>query len=166
MIDESYRRSMSEVLSVLSHSKREVIIKIPDNVFNYLLENSSKSYNPQLDHTKNIKEMGLSKKAEDFLSIIYRNYLCSEDKKREYDYILMENEKKYEEELREKYNPDNIFKNNTNKNDVMSIAADATIVNNEIKSENTSLVVKKDNFFIKIINKLKNLFNYKFDKNG
>lgn len=99
MVDESYRNSMSEVLDVLNHSKKEILIKIPQNVLDFLVENSSKTYVSKLDHRKRIKDMGLSKNAEDFLSIIYRNYLCSEDKKIEYDQILKTNEKKYEKEL-------------------------------------------------------------------
>ena len=165
MVDENYKNSMSEVLDVLSHSKRDIIIKIPDNVLNYLLENASKTYESKLDHTKNIKDMGLSKKAEDFLSIIYRNYLCDENKKLEYDHILKENEIIYEKELREKYNPDIIFKNNlnnnnNNNNDINS--SKELYINGKTSSdENLALIEKKDNIITKILNKIKNILKLK-----
>ena len=38
------------------------------------------------------------------------NYIANEQEKNEINNILAENEKKYEEELKEKYNPDNLFK--------------------------------------------------------
>ena len=62
MVDENYKNSMSEVLDVLSHSKRDIIIKFQIMFLNYLLDNASKTYESKLDHSKNIKDMGLSKK--------------------------------------------------------------------------------------------------------
>ena len=42
--------------------------------------------------------------------MIYRIYMCSEEEKIEYDKILFQNEEKYQKELKEKYNTDNLFK--------------------------------------------------------
>ena len=58
--------------------------------------------------------------------------------------ILAENEKKYEEELREKYNPDDIFKN--------EIMVEKTSKNNE-------LIEYKETFLKKIINKIKGIWH-------
>lgn len=163
MVDESYRNSMSEVLDVLSHSKREVLVKIPQNVLDFLIENSSKTYESKLDHSKNIKDMGLSKKAENFISLIYRNYLCDNNKKQEYDYILRVNEEKYEKDLREKYNPNNIFKNNINNSNNINNNITESFENvNQATKEVTSLVEVKENFFTKLVNKIKSLL--KIDK--
>lgn len=66
--------------------------------------------------------------------------------------ILTENERKYQEKLSEIYNPDNLFKN---KQQLNNIRENNINENNEI----TSLVeIKKLNFFQKIFDKIKNLF--------
>lgn len=43
--------------------------------------------------------------------MLYRNYFCSEEERQEIDQKLQENEEKYQQQLREKYNPDRIFNN-------------------------------------------------------
>ena len=78
--------------------------------------------------------------------MICLNYWCeSEEQKHNFIKHLNENEIRYQEELREKYNPDNIFKNKKE----------------EIVVENTNLPVeiKKETFFKKLISFIKGLFN-------
>ena len=59
-----------------------------------------------------------------------------------------ENEQKYQEELRQKYNPDNIF-SKKNKNII------------EIEDNQTQLIEYKETIFRRILNKIKALFNIK-----
>ena len=67
--------------------------------------------------------------------------------KKELIKLYAENDRKREEELREKYNPDNIFKNKQTE----------SISNTE--ESNTSLIeYKETNFFKKIISKIMSLF--------
>lgn len=91
-------------------------------------------------------------KTKTLLTIIYREYWCNEEERTELDKILIENDKLYEAELREKYNPDNIFKKNDDN--------EKFPLNNELY-ENTTLPieVKKERFYEKIINFFKNLFH-------
>ena len=81
------------------------------------------------------------------LGIIYRDYLCSEEQRRK----LLENEKteieEYERELREKYNPDNLFKNKTKE------------VEEEIATSETALTDYKEGFFSRLKNLIYRLFN-------
>ena len=64
---------------------------------------------------------------------------------------LKQNEEKYQEELKEKYNPDNIFKNKTQK----------TIQQEQPVQENVDLVEVKESFFAKFIKKLKGILHIK-----
>ena len=59
--------------------------------------------------------------------------------------IYSENERKYQEELRKKYNPDNLFKNKQKTTD-------------ENVEETAMIEYKKENIFSKIMTFLKNLF--------
>ena len=62
--------------------------------------------------------------------------------------MYSENDKKIEAEMRERYNPDNLFKKKEKEEQ-----------NNEVKQENTELIeYKKQNIFKKILNKIMKFF--------
>jgi hypothetical protein len=58
----------------------------------FLKENASKTYRPELDHTQNIKDMQLKVKTKAILAIIYRNFWCDSEQQKEFDNILKNNE--------------------------------------------------------------------------
>ena len=115
MVNEEYAIAMSETLDILNHTAKEDVNKISAKFMKYLNDNASKKYKPNLDHSKKISEMQLKEKTKIFLAIIYRQFWCDGDKKKEFDNTLKNNEIKYQSELREKYNPDNLFKNKVSK---------------------------------------------------
>ena len=62
--------------------------------------------------------------------------------------MYSENDKKIEAEMRERYNPDNLFKKKEKEEQ-----------NNEVKQENTELIeYKEQNIFKKILNKIMKFF--------
>ena len=71
--------------------------------------NKSTTYVSKLNHSNKINEMNLKEGTKNLLATIYLSYWCSPQEKANYAKILNENEKKYQEELRKKYNLDNIF---------------------------------------------------------
>ena len=77
------------------------------------------------------------------------NYWCKdENEKKELLKMYSENDKKIEAEMRERYNPDNLFKKKEKEEQ-----------NNEVKQENTELIeYKKQNIFKKILNKIMKFF--------
>ena len=64
--------------------------------------------------------------------------------------ILKNNEDKYQAELREKYNPDNLFKKQ--KSEILNLE------NNTITEETAIIEYKEKNFLKKIFDKIKHLF--------
>ena len=84
----------------------------------------------------------LKYKTKLLLAMIYRNYLCSKEEQLEYDKILCQNEENHQKYLREKYNPDNLFK----KKD----AQESSKLHTE-KSQN-ALIEYKQSFFAKFKN--------------
>ena len=150
MSDEKYREGISEVLAILECSEPIYTEKIPKKLMEFFKENCSKTYYPKIDSSKKIKEMNLLPETKGLLSLLYMDYWANFEEKEEFKNILKENQKKYDDELREKYNPDKIFEKqssyNVNENKVEE--------NVRVKKEE-SLVEYKENFIKKIFEKIK-----------
>ncbi len=146
-----FSEGITETLDILKHMDKSYTDKIPKKFKDFLEKNKSDSYIPHLDHSKKIKEMNLKEKTKDILATIYMNYWCDAEQKENYIKTLKQNEEKYQEELKEKYNPDNIFKNKTQK----------TIQQEQPVQEDVDLVEVKESFFTKFIKKLKGILHIK-----
>jgi len=141
-----YEIAISETLHYLKGIKQEDIDKIPNRLIEFLQENSSKEYVCKFDYTKPLNELELQEETKGLIGMICLNYWCeTEEQKKFFENKLNENEKKYQEKLREKYNPDNIFKNKQ----------EETLV----KNSNLPVVMQKETFFKKLISFIKGLFN-------
>lgn len=148
MISVEYSEAIVEVLDILNHSDDNIIEKIPKKLIKFWKRNKSTTYKPNLDHSKSISEMELKNKTKSIITMIYLNYLCNDAEKNNIKLILKDNEEKYQQELREKYNPDNMFKNK--KEDSI------------VKEETQALVEYKERTFIqKFFDKIKSLFKIK-----
>ena len=146
-MENTINQSYSEVYDIIKHLDKKLYNKIPTGFIEMLKENMDNNYNVEIDYNKSINEQKLLKDTKIILSIIYRDYLCSEEKKKE----LIEKDKadlvRYEKELRERYNPDKIFKNRIQEN------------NTEKTKENiTAMVEYKESIFLKIIEFFKKIF--------
>lgn len=145
MTNIEYRKSISEVLDILEHTKKEDVDKISPKFIEFLNNNKYNNYKPNLDHTKRIKDMNLRDTTIGILSIINSKFWCTQNQKKLFNDKLKQNEKIYQEKLREKYNPDNIFNKKQE---------------NIIEQENNQLHLTKykESFFRKFINKIKSFF--------
>lgn len=84
-----------EVLIVLSHFNEELIKKIPQQVFNKLLELAADSEpNLVIDVNKGIEEQNISEDSKNILSLIYYNCIADEQEKKELVNIWAHNAKK------------------------------------------------------------------------
>lgn len=147
-IDER-KIAFAEVYDIIKHSDLEVQNKISKK-FIELLENCmDKSYEVNIDYTKELKEPNIHHETKVIMGIIYRDYLCSSDEKERL--LKLENDEysKIKKELEEKYSYDNLFKNNK------------PIENSIIKIEDNNKVIKHKElkWYQKILNKIKLLFN-------
>ena len=139
MSTNEYSIAFSEVLSVLQHSEIEVIEKIPLEVIKKIKEKTNKEYEVKTDENNSISD-----KAKAILAVLYQDYLCDDEEIEDFNQQIFENEEQYQEKLRKKYNPDNIFKN---------ISKDG-----KEKVENLQMIEYKEPVFKKILNKIKMLF--------
>lgn len=150
MTNIEYRKSISEVLDILEHTNKEDVDKISPKFIEFLNKNKCDNYKPTLDHSKRIKEMNLRETTIGILSIINSKFWCTPEQKELFDDKLKQNEEIYQEKLREKYNPDNLFKNKNS-----NISKD----NFENVNGNTALVeVKEKNLLQRIFDKIKSFF--------
>ena len=144
MVSVEYSETITEVLDILKHTRKEDVDKIPPKFMDYLKENASKTYKPKLDHTKKIEDMQLKPKTKAILAIIYIKFWCDSEKKKEINNTLKNNEIEYQKQLKEKYNTDNIFKNK---------ASQIEKVDNSV-----AMVEYKESIFKRFIKKIKSFF--------
>lgn len=145
---QEYKEAFSEVNEIIKMMPDELVNKIPNKFKEILEEERAKEYNPNIQEP--LEKQRLKNETIIILGLIYRDFLCSPDEKiklQEKDAReLKEVQKALEEELREKYNPDDIFKSKRE-------------VKNEIHLEEKSLtVVKEEKWYKRIFNLIKNLF--------
>jgi len=136
-MDESFKRTLREVYDVLIYSDDDVIEKIPASFLDFITNNMSDNYEKNTSTNQVNFEEQISKDAKAILALIYRDYLTS-DKEREE--LLKEEAKQLEEyrkDINVKYNPENLFKNNTNSD-------------NEENEANGLVEYKKNSIFDKI----------------
>ena len=108
-MNQRYREASVDVLDILNHMSLTEQEKVSKKFIDFLKENSSEDYVSNLDYTKSLDEMELSDETRGLISIMYRNYWCTAEEKKELDAKFIENEMKRQEELRERFNPDNVF---------------------------------------------------------
>ena len=145
-----YRIAATEVVYILDYFSEEFKANIPTNFLKFLNEQAIPEYNPNFDFSHGLDRLELRNKTKALLAMIYRNYMCSEKEKVEYEKNLKQNENTYQIELREKYNPDNIFQKDKKEYNTL---------NNE--RDTVQLVKYKESKLIKFINWFKKLFNRK-----
>lgn len=103
-----------ETLYILEYFNPEFVAKIPLNFKNNLKEIAKNSnIIVKIDRNRKLKEQPILEETKELIASIYYSYVATEEQKKELIEIWSENERVFQEELRKKYNPDNIFKKNT-----------------------------------------------------
>ena len=136
MLSKRYADASCEVLNILNHMSDNDLAKVSDKFIDFLKKNASRDYEPNLDYSKSLKDMNLKEETRALLSIMYKKYWCLEEEKINLQKRAYLNEQIYQKELREKYNPDDIFK-----------------VNNKVRIETTKVepvYINDDGIFGKI----------------
>ena len=148
MIKKINANAMAEVIYYLKGIRQEDIDKIPKKLIQYLNENASKEHMCNFDNSKPLNKLELLDETRGIIGMICYKYWCDTDEKKvQYLRKINQNEQKYQDELRKKYNPDDIFKNNNK-----------SVFNS---SEEMALMEYKENFFIKFKNYILKLLHIK-----
>ena len=107
-------RIYSEICAVLETLGSEYINKIPTKIYQYIVSQKDNNVRIYYDVNRPINGQEISDEALMFISYLNLQYWCSAEDKQELLKIYKQNDDRIEQELREKYNVDNLFKNRQN----------------------------------------------------
>ena len=141
MITKEYARAYTEVVEILKYIPDVDVQKIPKEKLDFYKNNMDNEYHYTIDLTKEFEEQVMSDITKAILSNIFRDYWATPYQKER----IKEKEKydleKLEEEKRNKYNPDDIFKNK--------------VKTETVENTNLPVVTQKETFFKKLIRFIK-----------
>ena len=142
------REIYSEVYSILNLLGESYIKKLPVSLFNMIKEEKRQDYNPKYDSEINLEQQSIKRETLSMIALFHLNYWCnSDEEKNELKTLFKTNEEKHQAEIREKYNPDNLFKKH-------SLQQEESTITNEV-----AMVEYKEPLFKRIINKIKKIFH-------
>ena len=152
MIDIEYANAYSEVLEILKYIPIKDYKKIPKNKIKLFEKNANDEHRFIYNPNKTLEEQNVTKRAKAIIAILFRDYWANEIqrekiiKKQNYDRI------KLEEEKRQNYNPNNMFKNKGIKS-----------IENPT-SDIVSMIEYKESAFKRFLDKIKSIFAKKQNK--
>lgn len=143
---EDYREALTEVFDIINNSEQEIKNKIPRKLLEFLKDNVKKDYIVDIDYNNDDWDKKIKQDTKEILALIYRDYLVDQEEREQLIIEEAKEEERIEQELREKYNPDNIFKKSKHI---------------EEQKEETSLIAAEDIWYKRFINKILNFFKRK-----
>lgn len=129
------KQTFSDLSVIFKMMPNEIIKAINPKFIEFIKNNCDKNYKSNIKPYIPLKNQDVSKETQSILALIYESYFATEEEKRQ---ILKEKN----EQINLKYNTDKLFKNKEYKNEKHEL-----------------IVVKKQSFFEKIINKIKLFFH-------
>lgn len=146
---QEYRRAFTEVYNIFELMPSEILNKIPQELYSLIKEERDKDYFPDIKEP--LEKQNLKNETIITLGLIYRDFLCLPEERirlqKKDAKELQEAQRIFEEEIREKYNPDKIFENRKPK-----------IIKPQTEE---SLVIIEEKWYKKIFNIIKSIFNKK-----
>lgn len=142
-VNEKSAKAYVEILEIIKYMEPECVNKIPKGLIEFFERQKDKNYEYHFDEEKDFSEQKISEETGGLLAMLALNYIANEENKEKIKEILIKNEEEYQKELREKYNPDNLFKDKQN------------IEENEPKQ---LTIIEKEPWYKKILNKIKRFF--------
>lgn len=139
-----------EINSIFDNMSIDILNKIPLKIRDFFKDNASSTYSFEYDRTKSLNEQNIKDKTRGIIALLYRDYLCNDVERKEYNDIYNEFLNKQEEEKRTLYNPNNMFKK-----------VDKEICENNSNTENVNyleVINNKTSFIKRVFNKILSFF--------
>ena len=146
---ENIKQAYSEIYEIINLMSYDLRSKIPPKFINLILTQKDEKYIPKIERDIPLEEQNLKKETISILAFLKLNCFCNEEEKKKFMKMLNENELKFQNQLNEKYNPDNLFTNRTNKLQVNE---------NTAAAETEMIEHKRKTFIQKIFDKIKRIF--------
>lgn len=148
-----YANAYSEVIEILKYIPKEDYNKIPKNKIDLFNANANINYKFQYNPLLTLDKQNVSKRAQAIIAILFRDYWATDKqrekiiRKQQYDLERLEEEKK------QKYNPEDIFK------DKVHINNDTPKTLNAQEIQEKQVAKYKKSFLKKIVEKFSHIFN-------
>ena len=139
------KNAYAEVYTILQELNEEEYNKIPPEVIKTIEANRNEEYEYELDDELDLKDQPMLSETKAILFNLFRDYLATPEQKAKI--IRMQNEARQKNELKKQqmYNTD-VFANKPRENQSSN------------NNETMQIVEYKENFFKKILNKIKSFF--------
>ena len=111
-----YEKCLVEVDEVLNHLSKEELNKIPKDVLKGIKKHKDKEYMWKYDESKQLEEQRFDRNTIVILSYINMEYLLSKEQKDLMEKIHELNEQNFANEIQEKYDSKDLFKNKNKTN--------------------------------------------------
>lgn len=136
------RQSYSEIDEFIGLLTDEQIEKIPLKLRELFKKEKDPNYKKGINPNEPIKNQNLKEETLALIALLNLKYWCDDEQEKErLKKVYSSNEKEYQDRLREKYNPEDIFNKKT--------------INTEVEEEkDLQLIVYKEPIIKKIINKI------------
>ena len=157
------RQTFCDIEIILNALPEEDRNKVPMKLRKFISENKLENYESEVRIDVPIEEQDLSPDTRTFIGMLYLNYWCKdEEEKAEIKKVFMDNEAKMQKELDEKFEIFKKYDTNQIDNELKSEKdIQENIVEAEIKTEESNMIVYKESIIRKIINKIFGIFRRK-----
>lgn len=146
---QEYKEAFLEIDTILNLMPKVLSDKIPIKFKEIIKREKAKGYISNISEP--IDECPLKEETIIILALIYRDFLCSEEERKELKARDAQELKVFEAELREKYNPDDIFKKKRQEKEEQ-----------EVQTEEKSIaVIGEQKWYQKIFNIINGMFKRK-----
>ena len=115
------KRAFSEVDAFLTTLGKSYINKIPKDILDVIKSEKDESYKVKIDPDISIESQGLSREAISMILWLNLEFFCNDEQKELLEKIYDNNQKIFDKEQKEKYNTENIFKKEENKNKSLTL---------------------------------------------
>ncbi len=148
VLTETYKNAFTEVNTIINYIEDEDYNKIPEDVISVIEENRNQDYEYEMNDELDIFNQPMLPETKAILFNFFRDYWAKPEQKEIIKSMQREERQKIEEKKKIEYGEYDVFQNRN-----------ITTKENDENTNKTALIeIKKDNIFIRIINKIKSFF--------
>ena len=115
------KRVFSEVDAFLASLGKSYTNRLPKDILDTIESEKDESYKVKIDPDISIESQGLSREAISMILWLNLEFFCNDEQKELLEKIYDNNQKRFDKEQKEKYNTENIFKKEENKNKSLTL---------------------------------------------
>lgn len=160
MMEDNYSKAYKEIVEILKYVPEESVNKIPKEMRDMFEAEQLKTYNFQIYTEKTFEEQELLEETKAILANIFRDYWATDYQKARIIEKENQDREEWERQKREKYNPNDIFKNRNTTTKDNDISQDIQEQLNEEYNKNLPMEVQKQNIFQRLLSFIKKLIRH------